>query len=191
MVEREETRERDALIAGNIRLVVYIAKKFIGAGLDFNELVSVGNMGLVKAADRYDPEKGIQFSTFASVVVSNEIRMALKKLNRTKRREISLDTVLSGQEDGRPLLLRNTLRDEEYRVGAGIEAEDDRRWICAAIEALGERERTVIRMRYGIGMAGPHTQADVARRIGCMSQSYVSRLEKKAIKQMRTMMVSE
>ena len=183
--------ERDAMITGNIGLVVYIARKFHGSGVEFDELVSVGMMGLIKAADRYNPERGAKFSTFAITVVSNEMRMALRKLNRRKSREVSLDAVISAREDGRPLSLADMLCDKSYSVETDIEAEADRQRLYAAIEALNGREQTVIRMRYGIGLDGPRTQAEVAERIGRLSQSYVSRVEKKALKRMRAMMAAD
>ena len=168
---------RDMLIEHNLRLVVYIAKRFENTGVGIEELVSIGTVGLIKAISTYNAEKNIKLATYASRCIENEILMFIRK-NSVVRREISIDEPLSVDWDGNELLLSDVLGSESDAVSRGMEEEEERNLVRAAVEELSHRERIIIEMRYGLGGRRELTQKEVADMLG-ISQSYISRLEKK------------
>ena len=182
LLETDESK-RDLLIEHNLRLVAYIAKKFEGTGAMIEELISIGTLGLIKAIGTFQNGKGIKLATYASRCIENEILMFIRK-NSTRKSEISIDEPLSVDWDGNELLLSDVLGSEEDTVSYELEREEERRVIRAAVEKLGERERLIIEMRYGLFGRKEMTQKDVADRLG-ISQSYISRLEKRIIADLR------
>lgn len=171
------------LIERNLRLVVYIAKKFESTGIYIEDLVSIGTIGLVKAINTFRAEKNIKLATYASRCIENEILMYIRKNNSTKC-EISIDEPLSVDWDGNELLLSDILGDEEYNVGYELEKREEREVIHKAVEGLNSRERTIIEWRYGLNGKKEKTQKEVADMMG-ISQSYISRLEKRIIDRLR------
>lgn len=171
------------LIERNLRLVVYIAKKFESTGIYIEDLVSIGTIGLVKAINTFRADKNIKLATYASRCIENEILMYIRKNNSTKC-EISIDEPLSVDWDGNELLLSDILGDEEYNVGYELEMREEREVIHKAVEALNSRERTIIEWRYGLNGKKEKTQKEVADMMG-ISQSYISRLEKRIIDRLR------
>lgn len=189
---RYDTDEREAMIVQNIRLVTFVARKYLSAGIDFDDLFSTGVIGLIKAADHYDEGKGIKFSSFAVRCIENEILMMLRKVNRRSSHPVlSLDALVNMPEKGRGLTLADVIPDEGESVSQGVEMAAEWRRVCKAIGELNERDRELICMRYGLGMYRPHTQAEVAMKLGGVSQSYVSRLEKHAIGKLREALACE
>ena len=174
---------REPLITHNLRLVVYIAKKFENTGVGIEDLISIGTIGLIKAVNTFCPEKNIKLATYASRCIENEILMFLRKTVALKA-EVSLDEPLNMDWDGNELLLSDVLWSDYDAVNADIEAEDEKRLLLLIVEKLTERERQIINMRFGIGGGTEHTQKEVADMLG-ISQSYISRLEKKIIKQIK------
>ena len=173
----EDSVSRDVLIEHNLRLVVYIAKRFENTGVGIEELVSIGTVGLIKAISTYNAEKNIKLATYASRCIENEILMFIRK-NSASRREVSIDEPLSVDWDGNELLLSDVLGSESDIVSRDIEEEEERRLVRAAVEELSQRERVIIEMRYGLSGQRELTQKEVADTLG-ISQSYISRLEKK------------
>ena len=173
----EDSVSRDVLIEHNLRLVVYIAKRFENTGVGIEELVSIGTVGLIKAISTYNAEKNIKLATYASRCIDNEILMFIRK-NSASRREVSIDEPLSVDWDGNELLLSDVLGSESDIVSRDMEEEEERRLVRAAVEELSQRERVIIEMRYGLGGQRELTQKEVADTLG-ISQSYISRLEKK------------
>lgn len=174
---------RNKLIEHNLRLVVYIAKKFESTGIGIEDLVSIGTIGLIKAINSFRSDKNIRLATFSAKCIENEILMAIRK-NSQKRGEISIDEPLNVDWDGNELLLSDVLGSEEDTVSYELEQAEERRIIREAVEKLDERERKIIEMRYGLFGRKEMTQKDVADRLG-ISQSYISRLEKKIISDLR------
>ena len=172
----EEKEAKGELIEHNLRLVVYIAKKFDNTGVGVEDLISIGTIGLIKAINTFNSEKNIKLATYASRCIENEILMYLRRNSRT-RMEISIDEPLNVDWDGNELLLSDILGTEEDIISKGIEDE---------VEKLGERERRIVALRYGLGSedGGEMTQKEVADVMG-ISQSYISRLEKKIILQLK------
>lgn len=170
---------RTELVERNLRLVVYIAKKFENTGVNIEDLISIGTIGLMKAIGSFCPEKNIKLATYASRCIENEILMYMRK-NSARRVELSIDEPLNVDRDGNELLLSDILASDEELVFAGIEHEEDRRTIRQALSHLDERERQIITLRFGLDGAGERTQKEVADLLG-ISQSYISRLEKKII----------
>ena len=168
---------RDLLIEHNLRLVVYISKRFENTGVSIEELVSIGTVGLIKAISSFDAEKNIKLATYASRCIENEILMFIRK-NSSSKREISIDEPLSGDWDGNELLLSDILGSENDVVSKGMEEDEERRFVREAVQELEPRERIIIEMRYGLGGQKELTQKEVADALG-ISQSYISRLEKK------------
>ena len=170
---------RQELITHNLRLVVYIAKKFEAAGAGIEDMISIGTIGLIKAVNTFHPEKGIKLATYASRCIENEILMYLRKTANLKT-EISLDEPLNVDWDGNELLLSDILGTDEDLVSKDIESETERKLLQKAIACLSGRERQIIELRYGLGkhMDQELTQKEVADLLG-ISQSYISRLEKK------------
>ena len=179
-----QTEVRQALIERNIRLVVYIARKFDNTGINLEDLISIGSIGLIKAVNTFNASKNIKLATYASRCIENEILMFLRRTTRT-RNEVSLDEPLNTDWDGNELLLSDILGSEPDAVYQEIEGGVERRLIEEAIDTLPPREQQIIRMRFGLHPYGEHTQKQVADRLG-ISQSYISRLEKRIIRRIRT-----
>ena len=173
----ESARQR--LIEHNLRLVVYIAKKFENTGTGIEDLTSIGTIGLVKAINTFRADKNIKLATYASRCIENEILMYIRKHSNTKC-ELSIDEPLNTDWDGNELLLSDVLGSEEDNVLFEIEENEEKMIIRRAVASLDEREREIIELRYGMNGADELTQKEVADRLG-ISQSYISRLEKKII----------
>ena len=171
--------DRNKLIEHNLRLVVYIAKKFENAGVNVEDLISIGTIGLIKAVNTFKIEKNIKLATYASRCIENEILMYLRRSNKTKG-EVSLDEPLNVDWDGNELLLSDILGTENDEVYEHIEEEVNRKLLDHAMDKLSCREREIIEMRFGLAGARELTQKEVADKMG-ISQSYISRLEKKII----------
>ena len=179
------TEARELLIEHNLRLVVYIAKKFDNTGVGVEDLISIGTIGLIKAINTYNPNKKIKLATYASRCIENEILMHLRRTNKTKM-EVSFDEPLNVDWDGNELLLSDILGTDEDVIYRDLEMEVEYRLLRRAISRLSERERIIIQMRFGLGSKNGEekTQKEVADILG-ISQSYISRLEKKIIGRLR------
>ena len=175
---------RATLIERNLRLVVYIARKFETTGVGIEDLISIGTIGLIKAVNSFDPEKNIKLATYASRCIENEILMVLRRTSRLKL-EVSFDEPLNTDWDGNELLLSDILGTEPDLVSRELDSAVEKQMLCEAVETLSKRERDIVRMRYGLGGGGEHTQKEVADMLG-ISQSYISRLEKRIIGKLRT-----
>ncbi|MBE6782708.1 MAG: RNA polymerase sporulation sigma factor SigE [Ruminococcaceae bacterium] len=182
-IEKGDDSAREPLIVHNLRLVVYIAKKFENSGVPTEDLISIGTIGLIKAVNTFCPARNIKLATYASRCIENEILMYLRKTNVLKT-EVSIDEPLNVDWDGNELLLSDVLGSESDTVGQPIEKEDERRLILSLIDRLSERERTIMKMRFGIGTGREHTQKEVADILG-ISQSYISRLEKRILEKIK------
>ncbi len=180
---------KNLLIEHNLRLVVYIAKRFDNTGVGVEDLISIGTIGLIKAINTFDPEKNIKLATYASRCIENEILMYLRRNNKTKM-EVSIDEPLNVDWDGNELLLSDILGTEEDTIYRDLESEAERKLLGNAIGRLSVRERTIIKMRFGLGMPDGEekTQKEVADILG-ISQSYISRLEKKIMQRLKREMV--
>ncbi|SFK90248.1 RNA polymerase, sigma 29 subunit, SigE [Paenibacillus sp. 1_12] len=174
---------RAMLIERNLRLVVYIARKFENTGINIEDLVSIGAIGLIKAVNTFDPEKKIKLATYASRCIENEILMYLRRNNKI-RSEVSFDEPLNIDWDGNELLLSDVLGTENDTIYRNIEEQVDRKLLHKALDKLSERERTIMELRFGLQNGEEKTQKDVADMLG-ISQSYISRLEKRIIKRLR------
>lgn len=174
---------KDLLIEHNLRLVVYIAKRFENTGVGIEELISIGTIGLIKAVSTFNSDKNIKLATYASRCIENEILMFIRK-SAARKRELSIDEPLSVDWDGNELLLSDVLGGETDSVSRPMEEEEERRLIHSAVSELEERERIIIELRYGLSGREELTQKEVADELG-ISQSYISRLEKKIIKQLK------
>ncbi|MBP3447268.1 MAG: RNA polymerase sporulation sigma factor SigE [Clostridia bacterium] len=174
---------REKLIVHNLRLVVYIAKKFESSGVGIEDLTSIGTIGLIKAVNTFRPDKNIKLATYASRCIENEILMYLRKSGQL-RNEVSLDEPLNVDWDGNELLLSDILGSEPDTVNRDIELEDEKNLLIKTINSMGERERTIMSMRFGLDGGREHTQKEVADILG-ISQSYISRLEKRIIERLR------
>lgn len=179
------TEARETLIVHNLRLVVYIAKKFESSGLGLEDLISIGTIGLIKAVETFCPEKKIKLATYASRCIENEILMVLRK-NAQLRGEISIDEPLSADWDGNELLLSDILGTDEDVISRRLEDEAEISLLTKAIGKLSDREQTIVRLRFGIGSrdSKEQTQKEVADLLG-ISQSYISRLEKRIMKRLK------
>ena len=173
------------LIEHNLRLVVYIAKKFDNTGVGVEDLISIGTIGLIKSINTYNPVKNIKLATYASRCIENEILMYLRKNNKT-RLEVSIDEPLNVDFDGNELLLSDILGTDEDVIYKNMEEEAERSLLKKAIAKLSEREKTIVRLRFGLGRESSEemTQKEVADLLG-ISQSYISRLEKKIISKLK------
>lgn len=179
---------RQTLIEHNLRLVVYIAKKFDNTGVGVEDLISIGTIGLIKAINTFKSDKNIKLATYASRCIENEILMHLRRNSRIKT-EVSIDEPLNVDWDGNEMLLSDILGTEEDLVYKDIEDEVDLNLLEQAMDILSDRERTIIELRYGIGHDDEEmTQKEVADLLG-ISQSYISRLEKKIIRRLRKEMI--
>lgn len=181
---------RATLIEHNLRLVVYIAKKFDNTGIGIEDLISIGTIGLIKAINTFNRDKNIKLATYASRCIENEILMYLRRNNKTKL-EVSIDEPLNVDWDGNELLLSDILGTDEDVIYRDLENEVERNLLKKAISRLGEREQTIIMLRFGLGKYNDRemTQKEVADYLG-ISQSYISRLEKKIMKRLKKEMVS-
>ncbi len=178
----KDQQVKTSLIEHNLRLVVYIAKKFDNTGVGVEDLISIGTIGLIKAINSYNPDKNIKLATYASRCIENEILMYLRRNSKTKA-EVSIDEPLNVDWDGNELLLSDILGTEEDIIYKDLENEVERKMLSKAIEKLSERERIIVDLRYGLSSIDGEekTQKEVADMLG-ISQSYISRLEKKIIK---------
>lgn len=174
---------REPLIVHNLRLVVYIAKKFDNSGVGTDDLVSIGTIGLIKAVNTFKPEKNIKLATYASRCIENEILMYLRKIN-LHRTDISIDEPLNIDWDGNELLLSDVLGSEPDEINRGLECEDEKKVLLETVNSLSSRERLIMNMRFGLGGETEHTQKEVADILG-ISQSYISRLEKRIIARLK------
>lgn len=184
-LEGEETRQkaRARLIEHNLRLVVYIARRFENTGVGIEDLISIGTIGLIKAVETYKPAKNIKLATYASRCIENEILMHLRK-NASRRGEVSLDEPLNTDWDGNELLLSDVLGTDSDSIEKPIEDDVDRDLLFTAVSRLSDRERTIITMRFGLDGRKERTQKEVADQLG-ISQSYISRLEKRIIDRLK------
>ena len=174
---------RPTLIERNLRLVVYIARRFENTGINIEDLISIGTIGLIKAVGTFQPARNIKLATYASRCIENEILMHLRKTAGQKT-EVSFDEPLNTDWDGNELLLSDVLGTEGDVVMKPLEADVDRQLLWAALGKLPDRERTIISLRFGLGGGREHTQKEVADRMG-ISQSYISRLEKRIINRLK------
>ena len=180
---------RQTLIEHNLRLVVYIAKRFENTATGIEDLISIGTIGLVKAINTFRSDKNIKLATYASRCIENEILMYIRKHSNT-RCEVSIDEPLNTDWDGNELLLSDVLGSDEESISFEIEQLEERMTIRRAVSELSEREREIIELRYGMRGERELTQKEVAERLG-ISQSYISRLEKKIISQLKEEIVSK
>ena len=179
---------RNILIEHNLRLVVFLAKKYDNTGTDLEDLVSIGTIGLIKAVNTYRLDKNIKLATYASRCIDNEILMYLRKTKR-KKSEVSFEDSLSYDSDGNELHLEDVLGTEKDIVTKGLDDELDRNLMINEIEKLAPRDKEIIELRYGLNKKKEMTQKDVASLLG-ISQSYISRIEKKVIKKLKNIIKS-
>ena len=179
----EEESARQELIEHNLRLVVYIARRFENTGINIEDLISIGTIGLIKAVGTYRADKNIKLATYASRCIENEILMYLRK-NANRRGEVSFDEPLNTDWDGNELLLSDVLGTDADVVMRPIEEDVDRSLLAAAIDLLSPREKQIITMRFGLDGRPERTQKEVADQLG-ISQSYISRLEKRIIARLK------
>ncbi|WP_425429499.1 RNA polymerase sporulation sigma factor SigE [Desulfoscipio geothermicus] len=182
-LESGDSAVRSVLIERNLRLVVYIARKFENTGVGIEDLVSIGTIGLIKAVNTFDPAKKIKLATYASRCIENEILMYLRRNNKT-RTEVSFDEPLNIDWDGNELLLSDVLGTENDVICKYIEEEVDRKLLYLALQKLNSRERKIMELRFGLNSGKEKTQKEVADMLG-ISQSYISRLEKRIIKRLK------
>ena len=185
----EDAHARSTLIEHNLRLVVYIAKKFDNTSVGVEDLISIGTIGLIKAINTFNPDKNIKLATYASRCIENEILMYLRRNNKTML-EVSIDEPLNVDWDGNELLLSDILGTDEDVIYHDIESEVEKNLLNSAINRLSPRERKIVELRYGLtdGEGTEMTQKEVADLLG-ISQSYISRLEKKIMKRLKKEMV--
>ena len=188
MLDNDFEKAREKLIVHNLRLVVYIAKKFESTGIGIEDLISIGTIGLIKAVNTFSVEKNIKLATYASRCIENEILMYLRKTNPQKM-EVSIDEPLNVDWDGNELLLSDILGTDDDTVSVNIENEAEKRVLLEAVEKLDEREKLIMELRFGLNNRPEKTQKEVADMIG-ISQSYISRLEKRIIKRLKKDMES-
>lgn len=180
----EDQRVKDILVTHNLRLVVYIAKKFDTHASNIEDLISIGTIGLIKAVNTFRPDKNIKLATYASRCIENEILMYLRKFSGLKN-EISIDEPLNVDWDGNELLLSDVLGSDPNEISALIESEAEKELLNELVDGLCEREQVIMKLRFGLGGEEEMTQKDVADKLG-ISQSYISRLEKRIIGKLKT-----
>lgn len=180
---------RDELICHNLRLVVYLSKKYESSGVPPEDLVSIGTIGLIKAVNTFTPERNIKLATYASRCIGNEILMYLRKTS-SRRQEASIDEPLNVDSDGNELLLSDVLGTDENQVGQRLEQNAERAVLRRSVERLSARERQIMELRFGLVDGVEHTQKEAADAIG-ISQSYISRLEKRIIRDLRRQLEQE
>lgn len=186
LLEKLESGDKSVkavLIERNLRLVVYIARKFENSGVGIEDLVSIGTIGLIKAVNTFDPGKKIKLATYASRCIENEILMYLRRNNKT-RTEVSFDEPLNIDWDGNELLLSDVLGSENDSTYRHVEEEIDKTLLDSAMDHLTEREKVIVQLRFGLKDGTEKTQKEVADLLG-ISQSYISRLEKRIIKKLK------
>lgn len=181
-LDQGEAEVKTTLIEHNLRLVVYIAKKFENTGINIEDLVSIGTIGLIKAVNTFEPKKNIKLATYASRCIENEILMYLRR-NQKNRAEVSLDEPLNIDWDGNELLLSDILGTEGDMIYKKIEGEVEKTLLWQAMHKLSPREHTIIKLRFGLTGGAEKTQKEVADLLG-ISQSYISRLEKRILKRL-------
>ena len=182
-LDRGERSVKNQLIEHNLRLVVYIARRFENTGINIEDLISIGTIGLIKAVDTYKPEKSIKLATYSSKCIENEILMYLRK-TASQKAELSIDEPLNTDWDGNELLLSDVLGTDSDLVMRPIEADVDRQLLSQALSRLTDRERHIITLRFGLDGRAERTQKEVADDLG-ISQSYISRLEKRIIARLK------
>ena len=182
-LEEGDPQAKDTLITHNLRLVVYIARKFESTGVGIEDLISIGTIGLIKAVNTFCPTRNIKLATYASRCIENEILMHLRKIQNQKT-EVSIDEPLNVDWDGNELLLSDILGTDGDTVNRELEQEVERSALRALVRGLGQRDQLIMRLRFGLDDGEERTQKEVADIIG-ISQSYISRLEKKIIRQLR------
>ena len=186
-LERGEAAARSLLIEHNLRLVVFIAKRFENTGVNLEDLISIGTIGLIKAINTFQSGKNIKLATYASRCIENEILMYLRKIG-SQRAEVSFDEPLNTDWDGNELLLSDILGTDEDEVSRPLEDDADKQLLMEAIGTLSQREQNIILLRFGLPGGREYTQKEVAERMG-ISQSYISRLEKRIIERLRREML--
>ena len=182
-LDEDDGEAKSLLIEHNLRLVVYIAKKFDNTGVGVEDLISIGTIGLIKAVNSYDSGKNIKLATYASRCIENEILMYLRRNSKT-RMEVSIDEPLNVDWDGNELLLSDVLGSDPNLVNQNIEKQVERDLLMAAVSNLSQREKTIMQLRFGLNQETEHTQKEVADTLG-ISQSYISRLEKRIISRLK------
>ena len=188
-LEENDEEARKILVERNLRLVVYISKKFENTGIDIEDLISIGTIGLIKAINTFNVSKNIKLATYASRCVENEILMYLRRSNKIKG-EISIDEPVKQDGDGNELLLSDILGTESDITSKGLEDEVDKKLLNISMKKLEERERVIMELRFGFINGNEKTQKEVADMLG-ISQSYISRIEKKIIKKMKKEILSK
>ncbi len=183
LLDQKTEKAREQLIVHNLRLVVYIAKKFDSSGVNIEDLISIGTIGLIKAVNTFCPDKNIKLATYASRCIENEILMYLRKIS-SRKTEISIDEPLNTDWDGNELLLSDILGSESDEISLAIEQEDERKLLKGFVNGLSSREKQIMEMRFGMGGYKEYTQKEVADTLG-ISQSYISRLEKRIISKLK------
>ena len=182
-LKKGDMNVKKVLIERNLRLVVYIARKFENTGINIDDLVSIGTIGLIKAVNTFDPHKNIKLATYASKCIENEILMFLRRNNKIKA-EVSFDEPLNIDWDGNELLLSDVLGTENDLIQKSLEEEVDKKLLYQAMDKLNEREKKIMELRFGLKDGQEQTQKEVAEHLG-ISQSYISRLEKRIIKRLK------
>lgn len=185
-ISQGNNKLREKLIVHNLRLVVYIAKKFESSGTNVEDFISIGTIGLIKAVNTFSPERNIKLATYASRCIENEILMFLRKTSQLKH-EVSIDEPLNTDWDGNELLLCDVLGSDPDVINRGIESRLESKLLLEAVSKLNNRECEIMELRFGLNGKKEHTQKQVADILG-ISQSYISRLEKKIIKRLRVEM---
>ena len=180
----EDEGAKRVLIERNLRLVVYIARKFENTGIYVEDLISIGTIGLIKAINTFNPEKNIKLATYASRCIENEILMHLRKVS-SQRQEISIDEPLNTDHDGNELLLSDILGSDADMIQKSLDEETDKQLLKQAMEKLSNREKTIMQLRFGLKNTEEKTQKEVADMLG-ISQSYISRLEKRIISRLKS-----
>lgn len=188
-MEAGDEKAKQTLTEHNLRLVVYIARRFENTGLNLEDLISIGTIGLIKAINTFKSAKNIKLATYASRCIENEILMYLRKVSN-QRTEVSFDEPLNTDWDGNELLLSDVLGTDDDEVCRPLEDDADMQMLSAAIQTLNERERSIIVLRFGLGGRNELTQKEVADLMG-ISQSYISRLEKRIIARLRREMIKQ
>ena len=188
-LEKGDEDARQLLIERNLRLVVYISKRFENTGINIEDLISIGTIGLIKAVNTFKSGRKIKLATYASRCIENEILMYLRKIS-SRKTEVSFDEPLNTDWDGNELLLSDILGTDEDEVSRPLEDDADRQMLMEAVSALNDREKEIIMMRFGLTDGTEHTQKEVADIMG-ISQSYISRLEKKIIGRLRKDMLKQ
>ena len=183
-VHAGDSEASSTMIERNLRLVVYIARKFENTGISIEDLISIGTIGLIKAVNSFNPDKNIKLATYASRCIENEILMVLRKTSRLKL-EVSFDEPLNTDWDGNELLLSDILGTDSDLVSRDLDSAIEKEMLYNAIKTLNPREKNIVRLRYGLGQEKEHTQKEVADMMG-ISQSYISRLEKRIIEKLKS-----